>query len=210
MWGRDMRGVYADINLVLSDGDQIILDRSQPARSFVGNFMRDLYGGFTGTNIGRIDTDGASRVCLLTGGTWNGKPYYYEGGFGIARGCGVGGGTGIVLGSSNVEFDVNHYKLGAVIAHGTGVGQMYRGACGFVPPTIADDERSVSIRASRSFSNNSTEDVTVREVGLYGNVVSVMVRTYGSYLYARDVLDADVVVSPGQQLNVEMFIKTEL
>ncbi len=197
--------IYADLKLVLHDSGDVLTIVTQPARSFIRNFMRDLYAGFAGRNIQRFDINGSSRDSLYS------YPYRVEGGFGFRHGSGVGGGSGIVLGSDGTPFSVADNNLKSTIGHGNGNGQLHRSAFAIGEPTIAPDEQSISMTFTRVFANNSGLDVMVREVGLIG-------RPWWGYgddrcayhLFARDVLESAITIEPGRQLTVDYVIKTVL
>ena len=207
-----MSGVYAALDISVSREGYVEEVRSQLARSFIRNFMRCLYTGFTGTDVNQYDTGGTARKCML-GGIKNIQPsgvIYYESGIAVVPLSGAGGATGIVVGSGNVPFDVDHNNLAAEIPHGSGVGSLYRGQTTFEQPAVSDDGQSATIRVSRAFSNASGSDITVNEIGLKGHPI-VNIRDETAYvLYARDVLNTPIVVEPDRDLTVNYVMRTVL
>lgn len=202
-----MSGVNAVLYTDVFDGGLLLEHRSQPARSFLQNFMRDLYAGFSGHDVKRLVQNGTPKPCLMSAAS---EYWPVVGGFGFRNGSGAGGQSGVVLGSSDAAFDVNDYKLISEIAHGTSDGQLSRGATSFHGALISPDGESVSMRIERQFANASPSEVVVREVGLIGLPNVGGSSTTGIVCFSRDVLETPIVIAPGQLLGVQVVIKTEL
>jgi len=66
---------------------------------------------------------------------------------------------GLVVGTGTTEPTRNDYKLESQIPHGTGAGQLYYRACDVV---FGDDY----IEVMRAFENQSSDDITINEVGI--------------------------------------------
>lgn len=206
-------GITAMLNAEVYRNGSVMLSHSQRANSFLSNFMRELYAGFSGDDVGKISSSGATRKSLCAN-TSNGDYIRVEPGFGLTKDSGAGGANGLVVGSGNTPFSVSQYSLAAEIAHGTSVGQLTRGATTFIPPSIATDGKSVSMSIERAFANGSGSDVVVKEVALKG--YPYYTQYYDSsavgdtHYFSRDVLDTPITVPPGQTLAVRVVIKTEL
>lgn len=205
-----MNGIRTTLDISLNDRDGVVSNYSQPARSFVKNFVDCLYCGFTGVATTVSSLTGVKRPTL-----WG---WYYdtlpsrrvEGGLGFRCYSGAGGGAGILVGSGNTPFDIADVNLAEPIPHGDVPGSLYRGETILVPPAISPDGMSIAMAIVRDFANNSDVDVIVREVGLVGCPVYSEYTAKDYHLYSRDVLDTPVVVSPGRTLNVTVRIGTEL
>ena len=205
--------VTADVEIAVYDGNCIVLTRTQPAHSFIRNFMRDLHSGFTGNNTNRISLAGSSRPGLYAYYHTSGFPERTtEGGFGFQNQSGAGGNAGIVVGSGATPFSVDQNNLVSTIPHGNGMGQLYRSTLIFTDRAISPDEQSVSMAFTRIFTNNSDGEVTAWEVGLIGAPWHDGTSTngYDYILFARDVLESPIVVAPGQSLRVDYVIRTVL
>ncbi len=202
--------IYADLKLILHDGDDVIMAIAQPARSFIRNFIHDLYGGFTGVDLKRYTTSGSKYIALMA--TRFESTLAVEGGFGFRNDTGAGGASGIVLGSDDTPFLVADNNLKSTIGHGNGSGQMHRAAMTFGSPVIAPDAQSISMTFTRTFANNSGSNITVREIGLIGRPWwdYGYNTTHARHLFARDVLESEIVAESGRQLTVDYVIKTVL
>lgn len=196
---------FLDIGVTNSDG-RVVRSHSQRARSFLSNFIREIYSGFSGVNAGRVASSGTTHMAMYSYTSNVNVPNgWIEGGFGIDRSGGAGGASGIVVGSSNTEFQVSQTALVSEILHGTEIGTLYRGVTTINAPEIASDGQSVSMVIDRTFTNNSQSDVVVREVGLVGTPAGG-----GTIYYSRDVLIEPVAILPEQTLTVRIVIRTEL
>lgn len=111
---------------------------------------------------------------------------------------------GILCGSGDTAVDILNYAMETKIANGSGAGQLsysiqttaYGGA---TPNKYA--------KIMRTFTNNTVNPITVKEVGLAVNPsTSGGVRYY--VLITRDVLPAPVAVAAGDTMPVEIYIQT--
>lgn len=203
--------MYAEIGTTIRSGSCILSESVQPAHSFIRNFMLDIRAGFVGVGS-RYNLSGTTRGALYaepTDSTYN----WCEGGFALNYGSEEGGSAGIVVGSGDTPFSPFHNNLVMTIPHGDVDNTLHRSAMSLIEPTIAADGQSISIEYRRSFANNGSVDVTVKEVGLIGKpgYDGYYLREYYDHiLYMRDVLDAPICVIPGKQLDVVIRVKTEL
>lgn len=203
-------GITAMLNAEVYRNGSVMLSHSQRAHSFLSNFMRELYAGFSGDDVGKISSSGATRKSLFAADQGTDR---FEPGFGLTKDSGAGGANGLVVGSGDTPFSVSQYSLPTEIAHGTSVGQLTRGATTFIPPSIATDGKSVSMSIERAFVNDSGSDVVVKEVALKGYVYFLGysgTHVGDTHYFSRDVLDTPITVPPGQTLAVRVVIKTEL
>jgi hypothetical protein len=91
--------------------------------------------------------------------------------------------------------------LGALIAHGTGAGQLTYQASGFNSKAYA--LKVWTATSKRIFNNNSGGDITVKEIGLYSAYY------YVYYLTERSVLSPAVTVPNGAQLTATYEISMD-
>ena len=114
---------------------------------------------------------------------------------------------GVVIGTGSTAFDLDDFRLDAVIPHGNTTGKLYYQSQ--VAPVTAysgDPDFTENILHKRVFNNNSGATITVNEVGL------IYQTSYGStynILMSRDVLDTPAVVLNGAQLTVTISITTK-
>lgn len=112
---------------------------------------------------------------------------------------------GVVVGTGTTAFDLDDYKLDAVITHGNTSGKLYYQAqVAAVTTYSGDPDFTQNILFKRVYNNNSGGTITVNEVGLIYNAYGI------SYtLMSRDVLDVPAVVLDGAQLTVTVSITTK-
>jgi hypothetical protein len=118
--------------------------------SYVGNFIDLLYTHFSQVNLNIYDTGGTLRniaASTLNASAPSGNNAY-----------------GIQVGTGTAANDVSKYALAALIANGTGAGQLQYGATSVTSPTTVGQKRQITV--ARVFTNNSGASITVNEVGL--------------------------------------------
>jgi hypothetical protein len=115
---------------------------------------------------------------------------------------------GILAGTSSTPVTIGQYNLGAKITHGTGAGQLSYGAT-TVEAMVKDT--TWYFRVIRAFTNNSSADITVYEVGLFVRL------PYGTssasntvIMLARDVISGGILVPAGATLTVRYIISYSL
>jgi hypothetical protein len=177
-------GLKYDIILELRDKDGKLLKKwVQEGRSWVKWFLYILYIQMAQASLIVTRTDGSSS----SQGT-NPVIYNIAGGYGTDT-------SGIVVGTSNLAYSIEQYKLDSKISHGNGSGQLLYGA------TSVDDVTSMTngyrTFVTRVFTNNSGASVIVKEVGIYGAI---------GVMFARDVLTNPVEVQNLQSLTVRYCI----
>ena len=177
-------GLKYDIELELRDKDgKLIKKWVQKGRSWVKWFLFLLYIYMAQSSFTITKTDGSSASQSPAVGMLN-----------IAAGWGNDTG-GIVVGTSDLAYSIEQYKLDSKISHGNGSGQLLYGV------TTIDDVTPMTngyrIFVSRVFNNNSGASVIVKEVGIYGGP---------PVMFARDVLTAPVEVQNLQSLTVRYSI----
>lgn len=120
-----------------------------------------------------------------TGGTVRSQGSYRQFAINCAAGFSI---WGLVVGTGINAVTLIDNKLQTQITHGNGAGQLAHGAVTFVAPTTVGSDRYWN--AVRTFTNNSSGDITVNEVGVYVGVT-------GPYYYciARDLVSPGVLIA---------------
>ena len=112
--------------------------------------------------------------------------------------------AGICVGSSDTPVSIDQYNLVSKIPHGSGAGQLLYGSS--TAEDIVRTSNTFSVKFIRTFTNNSGETVTVREIGLF-----IRLGMYGSphgysCMLARDVLPTPIDIPNGATLTVRYII----
>jgi len=119
----------------------------------------------------------------------------------------TGTNRGIIVGSGTTPVTLEDFSLANPIPHGTGVGQLTYGTL-----TVFAIDQSLSniwkYRIARTFTNQSTGDVTIAEVGLVANVYDA--DTLVGCLMARDVLPAPITLPAGDAVSFRYTIVVEV
>lgn len=204
----ELKGMFRDLKLppppeifiglqVHKDGE-LIFDDKQRGHSWTRNFYN--YKCLMGTNASI--TNASFGAGYMSGKRYDGVMDTYIQYISGQVTTGVLAIThGIVAGTSDTAFNIEQYALGALIAHGTGSGQLVYQASGFVSKAYA--LKVWTATSNRIFNNNSGGDIVVKEVGLYPQ--------YGGsrYLFERSVLSPAVTVPNGAQLTVTYEISMD-
>lgn len=114
---------------------------------------------------------------------------------------------GIVVGNNSTPVSRNDFKLISQILHGSDVGQLSYGSMtveetnGVAPDTI--------FRLIRTFTNNTSDIITVAEIGLYvgNNRIYNSTPNVAYFCIARDVLSPSQTVPAGATLTVRYIFK---
>jgi len=130
----------------------------------------------------------------------NGDDVVYKGS-GIVFDARAGDGEdtkGIVVGSSDAEWDKEQYNLQSKINHGTAAGQLLYGS-----ETISgafDDPIEPYFRIVRTFTNDSGGAVIIREIGVI--VRNAYDTTENLFLILRDVPESPITVNDGYAVTI--------
>ena len=197
------------VELELRDAKgRLVKRRRFRSKSYVANFIRTLrrfaigvtstgsygtrYYNTTGTEP--VDTGGTARGFFIGAHT---STFTYNW---IKMDAGSGDSThGIRVGTGTSAPTPTDYDLGALIAHGTGAGQLQYGASTIEATQIVDS--TTSFRIVRTFTNASGSTITVKEIGLvYSTYIAST--TIGYIMIAKDLLGSPVDVLNGQTLTV--------
>jgi len=186
---------------------KIIRYRRYRSDSLLGNFFKFLYNqigrpaSFTSfSSINEIFTSPTADYPKDINGT--DRSNFAD----FARAM-TGTDRGIVVGSGTTPVTLEDFRLASPIPNGTGVGQLVYGTL-----TVFAIDQSLSniwkYRISRIFTNQSTGDVTIAEVGLVANVYDA--DTLVGCLMARDVLPAPVTLAPNDATGFRYTIVVEV
>ena len=210
--------IFINCEVVDRNGVLILQDR-QRGHSWTRNWYNALLSGCTGAAVtaatfgaghisGRATAGGVSGSansgagCTGIQSYWNADGYHYK----AAAGSTV---NGIVVGTNDGAFSAEAYELGALIAHGTGPGQMSYGAQN-LPTSDYDataDNEKWTITHTRIFNNNSGAAIEVKEVGLIWGTSSPTYAArwavaFARFLDERSILNPTVNVPSGAQFTV--------
>jgi hypothetical protein len=184
---------------VIKDGRKIYSHKSE-SRSLLQNFGKMLMGimfarGSIGTTVTTSITDTTGTLQTVPAEWWEPAGNLWGGGTPMA--CKADDDVdsyGIIVGGGTKVVSPTDYNLASKIAHGSGAGQLDYG-----PHTITSSYSATSSYAeiSRTLTNISGNDVTVREVGLAARNFwkdTAGIRYDVKYIIARDILPTPIKV----------------
>jgi hypothetical protein len=176
--------------------------------SFVGNLLKiiaRILGNVTTTSV----SDTTNIVNFIAGheikrldGTnfpnikvWNSNP--------ISYGAGNDSG-GIVVGSGTTAVTLNDFRLVSKISHGTSAGQLQYGATSISNMVMTDPDVWYFF-ISRLFTNATTADITISEVGIIGSLLRISGTTLTTtlVLIVRDVLEEPIILAPSESTLIQ-------
>jgi hypothetical protein len=111
---------------------------------------------------------------------------------------------GIVVGSGTTPVTLNDFRLENKIPHGTSAGRLQYGAV-FISNMVMTNPNVWHLFISRLFTNATTADITINEVG----IISGLLRTAGTtlttplVLIARDVLEEPITLAPNESTLIQ-------
>jgi len=107
---------------------------------------------------------------------------------------------GIVVGLDNTAVDINDYELKSKCANGAGTNEFNYG--GPVSFNISSDATSNSVVVTRTFANNSSSSIVVKEIGL------IVYNNSGYFLVLRDIIaNPGLTVVTTEELTINYKIK---
>lgn len=189
----------SNIELILYEKTGEVKDKfTIPFRSFSGQWGAIFFGRVqnVGNNIAFKDTGGTNRSVQAYNNIF---AYQTFGTVNNSTGGVVVGASGSAVATQSIDL----YKLQGQITHGTSVGQLVHAAQIIVTQLTGSINNSYNFSITRTFTNNSTDNVNIKEVGVYGSTFS----SQWKWMMCRDVKDSNgndinVTVSPGQVLTV--------
>lgn len=194
-------GVYCHLKRTIRNKKGLIeFEDIARAHSFTKNFGYLILHGFDGVaNTDYKDIGNVSRRAAYnyTSGTGNSA--------GINAFASAGAvNRGIVVGTSNTPFSIDQYIMGALVANGTGSGQLSYAIQNYAVPVLSGSD--ILLTLSRDIANNSGGTITLNEVGLYGYPI-YNGSDQTTVLFLRDVIDA-TPLETGKVLNLQYTLKT--
>lgn len=150
----NMTTISLDIEAELTDKDGHTIRKFRaPARSLLSNWAKILRAEWSDVAVTLTEPTGGT-------GTW-GSTYHMKHMMAVSGDNSLG----MQVGTSNTAVDKDNTQLGALIAHGNLSGQLSYGAQ--TVEDISNPQANVSQwRCVRSFTNNYTSTITVKELGL--------------------------------------------
>jgi hypothetical protein len=175
---------------VIDENGKCIYYRRYRSRSFVANFLRQLFTNLSGQSINNVNTSGGSygintQDDISVSDSSNDSRY------------------GILIGTGTSAPSITDYNLSQVIANGTSVGQMQYGAVSVTGAVTNTSTNTGYITVNRTFTNNSGSSITVSEVGL----VAYSVVSNQFYLIIHDLLPSPITVPNGSSLSISYEIQ---
>lgn len=209
-------GIICNLETTIIENENVIFRKEERVHSFIKNFAYLMLHGMDGaSNSDYTDINNISRTSGYTMDrhVWNDRTVRSRAGLNCVALAAGEVDRGIVVGSSNAEFLVSQHNLQSPIGNGSNLGQLSYALMNTPEDPVYLDP-SIILEIDRDIANNSSAEITIREIGLMGYPVylasAVDASCYSvnaSVLFLRDVV-ADEVVAPGQVLNVKYILKT--
>ena len=158
--------------------NKIIETKRQPAGSWTRNFWNWMAMTQLSLNSNHASTFGAGYLTwkttagVIKGSTTDiieidtGSNYTFETQNGQGYRAGVTANYGILVGTDATAFSIENYVLGALIANGTGAGQLSYQGMAIPSVTWTQGSLTMNVNWYRYTNNNTANTITVEEVGL--------------------------------------------
>jgi hypothetical protein len=179
---------------VIDENGKCTYYRRYRSRSFVANFLRQLFTNLSGQGINNVNTSGGSygisyvdNIIVADGS--NDSHY------------------GILIGSGTSAPSIIDSNLSQVISNGASVGQMQYGAVSVTGAVTNTSTNTGYITVTRTFTNNSGSSITVSEVGLVAWSGNFGIQTNQFYLIIHDLLPSPITVPNGSSLSISYEIQ---
>lgn len=189
---------------------KLTFDDTQRGHSWTRNFWNYIFSVAGATGGGGVASFGAGYMSMkLTAGDLCKDAYLPKVNLGYTAGEGDAA-YGIVVGTSDTAFSADHYALQALIAHGTGSGQLSYQAQAIGSIEYKSGTKTWEATLTRVYNNNSGGSITVKETGLYyGGALLFYNNSNIKMLNERTVLSPAAVVANGAQLTVTYTISMD-
>ena len=148
--------------------------------------------------------EGSQSIKLLAGTTQRNATYItiLQGGtYSNAYNASASAAYGIIIGTGETAESFDSYALAALIAHGTGTGQMSYGAGTAPSVSYSSELKEWTSVMTRTFTNSSGAAITVKEIGLAYSL-TVSGGSVHNALISRDVLASPITINNGQTLTI--------
>lgn len=116
--------------------------------------------------------------------------------------------VGLRVGTGDNEFSVEDFDLDAIIAHGTGSGQLVYDSNGRYA-AISYSGKKWTATIHRELTNNSGADITVKEIGLFYRASHWFGGANQDCLFYRKVLDSPVTIADNASHTFEVDIQMD-
>jgi hypothetical protein len=209
-------GILCNIELTVMDHGKFVSKRVGKSHSFVANFAQFLLHSFDGVaNTGYTDITNVARpAAVLSFASYMTRHAFDSAGLFVMPSPAATTNRGIVIGTSNTEFDISQYNMQSLIPEGLVAGAMSYGAMATSSDPIFSSP-DILLTLTRDIANQSGAEIIVREIGLKGYPFYTLYipETYkvasknAEVLFIRDVVP-DTPVANGQVLNVTYVLKT--
>jgi hypothetical protein len=192
----------------------LIFDDKQRGHSWTRNFYNYMLGTLSDAQNAQASFGAGYLSGKTTAGTIRGTAGYTparasnltaNSGFTLLNTTNV---YGIVVGTGDTAFSVDHYALATQIAAGTGGGQLSHVAMSNPTAAYTGGTKTWKTTIFRIFNNNSGVSITVKEVGLFW-IGSICYASNEYYMLERSVLSPTVAVANGAQLTVTYEISMD-
>ena len=186
-----MKDLFYEV--IVTDKHGKVIDREAgESRSWLVAYNKMMMGCFGMSAQTIVDIDGIGRLQGIT--------YQSFGAMGNPGSVL----NGVMVGTGNTPVDIEDYALEAQIAHGITAGQLSHLAQTTSSPTVTASESSFTL--TRQFLNLGGATVTVKEIGIYGYIITGANTYYGCFV--RDVLGAEKVIPDGGAITVIYTMKS--
>ena len=192
-------GLQPYIDITISEGDKIVKKyRRRKCRSFVKQFAQMLLHSMSLNTVASVtDTGNTSRTLV---------PPVYSRQYQFHLSALSGDVTsGSVVGSGTNAEAITDYALQTLITHGTTSGKLQYSAVTFGAPTT--DATTSYMTVTRIFTNGSSGNVSVNEIGLYSYFYNNDTSVGWYFCLVRDKLDSTIVLSSGQNMTLNYVLK---
>lgn len=196
---------FIKLEIIDENGD-VAEEIKTKSNSWVRNAYNVLAQNFLPCNAsaGAATFGAGSQAIKDTAGTTNGYTYAttpYSGSLAYVAFNGSANNTfGIVVGTSDTAESFEHNALQAIVAHGTGSGQLSYAAMTEPIAAYTSGTKKWTQTITRNLSNGSGASITIKELGLIFKMNQTSTVPY--VLMSRDVLATPVAVADGQTLRV--------
>jgi hypothetical protein len=190
-------GLFTEMEIeIRNPRDQIVSKKTEKCHSFTNQWIQFIKSLLTQEQRQIKDESGSLRTAFLTPVS----PYTAI----MKANFGAGVAEGVILGALDTAFDHTDYCLAQKIAEGAGAGQLNYGNQTH-ETEVLDIEGILSCRIIRTYTNNSGDDVVIKEAG-----VTVENKSTTSYyfLILREILSSPVTLPNSYTLTVRIKFKT--
>jgi len=179
---------------VIDENGKCTYYRRYRSRSFVANFLRQIFTNLSHQSVNNVNTGGGSYSIvnydtIIVNDVSNDDNY------------------GILIGSGTSAPSIIDHNLSQVISNGASVGQMQYGAVSVTGAVTNTSTNTGYITVTRTFTNNSGSSITVSEVGLVAWSGNFSGQSNQFYLIIHDLLPTPITVPNGSSLSISYEIQ---